>query len=473
MTSCNRHDLLRRTLDSFIQLGCGGLKPDACVIVEDGPTAMPEWLRENIHYYSANLGKVSWIQNEARRGQVYSIDRAYEAVRTDYIFHCEDDWLFVRGDFMQESKRILERYANISMVALRGDSCNGHTIIDWPGFEGFKIQMPFWQGCWGGLSWNPGLRRLSDWRQHGGFGGRVTYGEGGLAPEKAISQLYLERGFRIAANPTHDNTPYVQHIGHERSRSVEATGFVVPKVLIAIPACHEYSYGAWDSEASPSYDESRAWQGRPYGSDIHISGLNDRIAAVRETWMRDTAAWPTVSAKFFYGNKLSATRAPGEDEVFLDCLDDYEHLPNKTVAICRWAIEQDFDFLLKVDDDTGVYVERVIRELLSKHFDYAGCAHHGLCTGGPGYWLSKRAMRAVVAGGCGDHWAEDVTVGKRLTDANIYAINLSGHHSGRADHWYFANGFDETRDMSDVTTFHAVRPADMRAWHAHKQGTIK
>src|SRR5260370_10478967 len=90
VTSCGRHDLLKSKLDSFIGMKCGGAKPDACIIIEDGPESTPEWLKENIHYYSANVGKVQWIQNGRRLGQICSIDRAYEQVKTDLILHCED-----------------------------------------------------------------------------------------------------------------------------------------------------------------------------------------------------------------------------------------------------------------------------------------------------------------------------------------------------------------------------------------------
>ncbi len=48
VTSCDRHSLLKITLDSFIAVNCGGGKPDAVIIIEDGPTPMPEWLRENM-----------------------------------------------------------------------------------------------------------------------------------------------------------------------------------------------------------------------------------------------------------------------------------------------------------------------------------------------------------------------------------------------------------------------------------------
>ena len=33
------------------------------------------------------------LVNKKRMGQLFSIDKAYSLVTTEYIFHCEDDWV--------------------------------------------------------------------------------------------------------------------------------------------------------------------------------------------------------------------------------------------------------------------------------------------------------------------------------------------------------------------------------------------
>jgi hypothetical protein len=106
--------------------------------------------------------------------------------------------------------------------------------------------------------------------------------------------------------------------------------------------------------------------------------------------------------------------------------------------------------------------------LMSNRFDYAGYTHSNVCTGGTGYWLSKRAFKEVARNGVQDHWAEDVTVSKIMGTANIYPVMLTGHRPGFSDHWFFKNGFDPKVDMAGISTFHAVRPEDMRAWYAAK-----
>jgi hypothetical protein len=271
----------------------------------------------------------------------------------------------------------------------------------------------------------------------------------------------LDRGFRIADL----NRPIVVHIGGARSRAVEPLK-ELPKVLIAIPVCHKYVYGKWESANSPHFNPANAYNGHAYGTDIHISEDNDRVAALRDTWLKDIVPFNVhLEYKLFYGQPHTRPALP--DEVYLSCPDDYEHLPDKTVAICRWAAEQDkYDYIFKCDDDTGVYVDRLVQELMTNRFDYAGYTHSNICTGGTGYWLSRRAYKEIARNGLQDHWAEDVTVGKIMSHANIYPLHLDTHRSGRQDHWFWKDGYDPKVDMDGISTFHAVRPADMRAWHA-------
>lgn len=83
VTSCNRHDLLKRTLDSFVSKA--DLYPDTTIVVEDSSASKPEWLGT-----IPELGQMIWLSNNTNIGQILSIDRAYSLVNTDYIFHCED-----------------------------------------------------------------------------------------------------------------------------------------------------------------------------------------------------------------------------------------------------------------------------------------------------------------------------------------------------------------------------------------------
>lgn len=416
------------------------VNPVETIILEDGPGAKPAWIDSMF----PRLGRVRWINNEYRMGQSYSIDRLYGEVKTELVFHCEDDWLFHEGNFLSKSYAILNQHKDISMVALRSDW--NHPLTD--DSRGFKIAEPYWGGVWGGTCWNPGLRRLSDFKRFGSYGRHVGYGTHGLGHEKTWSKLHLDAGFRIATLPHH-----CYHIGGECSRSIEPLEMRLPKILIAVLACKNFDYGRWESADSPHYDPKH----EAYCKDIHISGPNSRIEALRDTWFKDIEPFAHhVEARLFYGDDLGVP-------------DDYEHLPHKTQAICKWALEHGFDFLFKCDDDTAVYVDRLVREVLERRFiDYGGYVAGEMCTGGPGYWLSKRAMQAVVASGSPVHWAEDVNTGIALAQKNFYPQHLSGHTPGFSDHWIWPKGFDASKLNSEIVTLHAVQPEVMREWYANK-----
>lgn len=215
VTSCDRHDLLYDTLNSFIEVHCGGMRPDRCIVVEDSTVPMPSWFQTNIRHYSAHLGYITWLNNGSRQGQANSIDRAYSLVATDYVFHLEDDWHFNECGFMRESMEILERYPDIIQVSLRGET-GWHQLIESPRYP-FKIALPYWGTDWGGLSWNPGLRRLCDYQRIGGYGCHAVCGTRGLVHEALLSRKYLDMGYRIADL----GRPIVSHTGGARSRASE------------------------------------------------------------------------------------------------------------------------------------------------------------------------------------------------------------------------------------------------------------
>ena len=179
VTSAGRYDLLARTLESLYR---HETFPFAEVIVAE------DWERE---------------------GQVKNIDRAYARVRTPYIMACEDDWEFYRGDFVDRSLDLLESYPEILQVQLRAhDDVNGHPVIY---SDSYCLMDPHW--TWGGFSWNPGLRRLADWKRIGGYLSHWAVSDN--ATEQHLSRLYADLGMVAAILP--EPGGYVRHIGEGRS----------------------------------------------------------------------------------------------------------------------------------------------------------------------------------------------------------------------------------------------------------------
>lgn len=142
-----------------------------------------------------------------------------------------------------------------------------------------------------------------------------------------------------------------------------------------------------------------------------LNGCHD---ACRRTWMKYMV--PNLSYKFFVGRGIGTLQP---DEIMLDVPDDYEHLCEKSQAMCAWALANKYDFLFKADRDTYLSPKRLLVSGFEK-YDYSGhfpgypiegylpadgqslsdyCDARGVypyCSGGPGYWRSAKAMQAVV-----------------------------------------------------------------------------
>ena len=460
VTSCGRFDLLRATIDSFIN--CADTEPVKTIIVEDSDAPMPDFLK-------ARRG-VSWHSNSQRMGQWYSVSKLINLVSredVEYVFWLEDDWNFVESNFLSRSQEILQKHPEIISVSLRGNDCNGHPLVKDTHYP-FLIQEPSWRGGWGGFSLNPSLFRLQDLkdiRKHLGHG----FFKPGLGPELELSKAMLAAGRRIATLSRSDNThqPIVVHTGGGRSRAIELLEpQKLPKVLIAIPACDKFDYGKWESDDSPAYNERTNYNHQPYGTGIHISGgLNPRIDAIRETWWKDIPTHPTMTGKFFYGTPHN--RPAADDEVFLNVPGDYAHLPLRTYEICQYALKNGYDYVFKCDDDTIVYVDRLLEEIQDYRPDHGGYLHGRVCSGGPGYILSRKGMAAVQNNP--SEWAEDVWVSKCLFSADIEPTMLVNHRPGFEDHWIFGTKFDPAKLTVDMVSAHAVQPDVMKDWYAHKQ----
>lgn len=175
VTSCGRFDLLAQTLNSFYKFNTYPIRE--VIVTED-------WNRE---------------------GQAKSIDRAYSRITTPWIFHLEEDWEFYKSGFIEKSLEILETHSNISTVVLREhNDTNGQSIVKLNEFS-CETMLDGWRQYWGGFTWNPGLRRLSDYKL-------INSSYEQYHHEHVVSQTYRELGFHVGITPE----GYVRHIGWGR-----------------------------------------------------------------------------------------------------------------------------------------------------------------------------------------------------------------------------------------------------------------
>jgi len=222
------------------------------------------------------------------------------------------------------------------------------------------------------------------------------------------------------------------------------------KVLVAILACHRYvgmPGKGWD------------WTNRMKHNSIPV---DVQIAACRETWVKDFAAYPNVDVRFFYGR--GANRQPLPDEVFLDVPDDYKSLPYKTRGVCQWSGERQYDFIFKTDDDTFVWVDRLMKSGFEA-YDYVGSASvhtpQNLYVTGLGYWLSARAAR-LVAAAQPNNTLEDHWVGSVMRKARIIPKHDTRYHP-------IAGKFVGVAAMPRNSEFIAVHPCDPTMMRTYAQ----
>lgn len=233
------------------------------------------------------------------------------------------------------------------------------------------------------------------------------------------------------------------------------------KVLIAVQACHR------------------------------LQELKD---AQRDTWMREAPA--EVDVRMFVGRweplnledqrrrarrtgrpfTMPAPPARVANEVWLDVEDWLHSLAAKAEAIIRWALEREYDFMFKCDDDAYVHLPRLLASGFEK-FDYVGFPvtnnWHGFSAhyaqGGTGCWMSRRAMQAFL------EFAEpaepflnceDIRTGRAIERAGI---PLEGDRRYEP----YLGTRRAPAPANDVITTHKCRPDCMRSIYRIFQTTAR
>ena len=200
LTSCGRFDLLRETVSSFLEYV--DIKPAAFVVIEDsGDEAVRDAL--------AGLDfEFEILLNRPQLGQMGAIDRAYAAVATPFVFHCEDDWDFFRTGFIAESFEVLVARPQVSMVGLRPRAELNPRVREMPVERAGTVEFfeldPSLHPEYFSYSFNPGLRRLIDFE-------RFAPVEA-LGKEEDVSYAFKKAGFRMA----NLEAPAVRHLGDGR-----------------------------------------------------------------------------------------------------------------------------------------------------------------------------------------------------------------------------------------------------------------
>lgn len=212
VTSCGRFDLLRRTLETFDTFNTAPIK-EVFITEDSGDRAVEDCIPQSWK------GHVTFFVNNPRLGQLRSVDLAYSSVKTDWVFHCEDDWAFYRPGFVEESRRLLEADEAALQVWLRSfaHDLQVHSPYVFRHDRRLVDEIPFYRvgsdkEDWQGFSFNPGLRRLADYQSVAPF---AQY-DG----EKDLSRIYanLQRHALILENDAVLHTGFGDHVSVPEER---------------------------------------------------------------------------------------------------------------------------------------------------------------------------------------------------------------------------------------------------------------
>ena len=223
ITSCNRWDLLEKSLRSIVKFWDGEV-PDQILIHEDQDLSL-----EAISVFWEGLNRLVKEENSewpnvslswGKLGQIAAIDLMYSKVKTTYIMHEEDDFQFFKTGFVQKSLSILEEKPNIMQVWIRQpNDRNGHPCIGivQKTSDGTRYQMmkTGFRGLWHGFSFNPGLRRLADYQRlypNGMYADVHWSPSNPLQAEQLVGKQYFKHGFRACTLLE----GFVKHIGNGR-----------------------------------------------------------------------------------------------------------------------------------------------------------------------------------------------------------------------------------------------------------------
>ena len=207
MTIGRRPDLLKQTLQSL-----RGLPDLPTLAINDFGDA------ETNAVFATLVSSGQLVGPQDRLGHHRAIDALYRHVQTPFILHGEDDWQFMRTDFLDAALRLLTADPAISCVCLRdtadmpmSDEARGKIRtcetqdIRYQRMDGLHDQ-------WHGYTFNPHLARKALWEELGGFSH--------FEKERHISRHLRAQGYHVAFLLP----PACAHIGDGRSAFSKPAG---------------------------------------------------------------------------------------------------------------------------------------------------------------------------------------------------------------------------------------------------------
>jgi hypothetical protein len=207
ITSCNRIELLKKTIDSFNAMNTYPV--ESFIIVEDSVNS--EMHRELCALYP----DYTLLINGKNHGLVESIDRAYALVKTPWVFHIEDDYEFIKQGFIEASINVVTNNHFVMQVWL--ENMNNQpidtTVLTGGGTPYHYASLDGMDHIWHGFSFHPGLRNMRIYKEIAPWTQWSPKEDFLALRECKIGEEYLRKGYRAAVL----TEEYCKHIGGQNS----------------------------------------------------------------------------------------------------------------------------------------------------------------------------------------------------------------------------------------------------------------
>ena len=203
--SCNRLDVLAKTLSSFFETQDYVTK---MVILDD--SAEPGVYEHLVEEYGDICDVICFPRN---RSQWFAMDFMVSYCDSEYIFYLEDDWELLKPGYLNQSKQILQKYRDVGVVDTSWRTFEFQGIDSY--HKGLVDDMFYWKKPWkitdGHVAWHawvgsPNLRRRDDLIMLG----RV---------EKWHNEWNIDRKFTaLGFKGVYLNGEYSRHLGDKCSK---------------------------------------------------------------------------------------------------------------------------------------------------------------------------------------------------------------------------------------------------------------
>lgn len=117
--TCKRKILFEKTVESLLQ-NCKDLSLIKNIIMIDDNSDIDDFIKMKNLMLKFDKPFFAYTKYQEQKGHIQSLNMMFDLVKEDYLFCCEDDWLFTRpGHFIRESFEIMDENPDIKQVLLR------------------------------------------------------------------------------------------------------------------------------------------------------------------------------------------------------------------------------------------------------------------------------------------------------------------------------------------------------------------